>query len=214
MKNTLSVSWSTPHLPPEKGWERTPVASYKVSLNTATALSSVEGMIKTGVGRVTTARRFWPWAVYMIEKQGLQDAVGYGRPFLLYARSGDPAHAAGVADGFWKALYRKGKSDFDPWPDIDAEVTVERIDDADYTKLMHEALAPKRVDKFRYGGHRSDPWMWHTMEEDMSIRILEHLKQRGPTFGGVIFQDPHPSLGGIGVEKEADLNIGDLQDYV
>lgn len=207
-----TVSWEHPSRPPERGWERTPI-SYKISLNSAKALASVEGRIKTGVGQETITRRFWPWAVYMIEKQGLHDSVGTGRPFLLYARSGDPAHAAGVADALWKQIYRTGRSDLEPWPDIDAEVTVERIDDSDYLKLMRDALGPKRIDKFRYAGHRTDPWCWHTMDEDMSIRILDHLKQRGPTFGGIIFQDPHPALGGIGEEKEADLRASESIDF-
>lgn len=199
-----SVSWTTPDIPAETGWAYTP-SSYKIALNTAASLQAVEGIIKKGVGKADVGRRFWPWTVYMIEKQSSQDMVGYGRPFLLYARSGDPAHAAGVAQEFWKKLYRGGKSDFDPWPDVDATVVVERMDDEDYRSLMKEALAPKRANLFRYGGHRTDPWIWHTMEEDMSIRILEHLKQRGPVFGGVLFADPHPALGGLGEERDTDI---------
>lgn len=210
---TNAVSWETPSIDPEIGWYRTP-SSYKVGLNSALSLASIEGIIKTGVGRVTTGRRFWPWVVFMIEKQGFHDSAGTGRPVVLYARSGDPAHAAGVANAFWKELYRKGKSDLEPWPDIDSEVVVERIDDPDFKMLMREALTPKRIGKFRYAGHRTDPWLWHTMDEDMSIRILDHLKQRGPTFGGVLFADPHPALGGTGIEREADLNIKDGIDFV
>ena len=211
--STTTVSWSHPSRGCEPGWLNTP-SSYHIQVNSARALKGVEGVIKTGAKKAVTDRRFWPWAVYMLERQGLQDMIGFGRPFLLYARSGDPAHAAGVAHELWKQIYRSGKSDFDPWPDIDATVTVERVDDRDFEVLMREALSPKRIDAFCYGGHHKDPWIWHTRDQDMSIRILDHLKQRGPTFGGVIFQDPHPAIGGLGIEKEADLSIEESGDFI
>jgi len=212
--STLQVAAAEILRPPEPGWLFTP-SSYNDmhTWQTATALSRVEGAVKTGKGRMMIARRFEPWVVHHIERLGTHDMVGTSRLFVLYARCGQPAHAATVASTFWKQLYRAGKSDFDPWPDVDAEVVVERIDDEDYQVLLREACSPVRVDKFRYAGLAADPWMWHTGDQDMGMRVLADLKNTGPTYGGVIFEDMHPALGGTGIEKELDDRVLESKDF-
>ena len=215
MKSARQVSKGDTIRQCEPGWLFTP-SSYNQNhiWRSARALKRVEGIVKTGVGRAIVDRRFEPWVVNHIERQGVQDMLGTGRLFVLYARCGQPSHAATVASTFWKSLYRVGKSDFDPWPDVDAEVMVERIDDEDYQVLLKEASAPHRIDKLRFAGDPKDPWMWHTQDQEMGLSVLADLKRSGPTFGGVIFEDKHPALGGTGIEKELDATICEGIDFV
>ena len=206
---------STPIRCSEDGWRRT-LSSYNnsYSWDSAADLQKVQGVVKLGVGRATVDRRFTPWVVHHIERWSENDMIGYGRLFVMYARCGQPAHAATVASSFWRSIYRKGKSDIEPWPDVDAEAQVERIDDNDYTNLLREALSPARIDKFYYGGKPDSPFIWHTGDQDMGLSVLADLAQRGPTWGGVIFEDKHPALGGNGIFEEVDTHIRESGDFI
>jgi hypothetical protein len=208
MKNVAQVIKGVVVRPCQPGWLRTP-SSYNAEYawKTARGLSKAEGLVKTGKNRMGLGRKFEPWVVHHIERLGVHDMVGTSRLFVLYARAGQPSHAATVASTFWRQLYRSDKSDFDPWPEVDAEVQVERIDDNDYQVLLREAMAPSRVDRFWFAGDQDDPWLWHTGDQDMGLKVLADLARSGPTFGGVIFEDPHPALGGTGIEKELDSKI-------
>lgn len=153
-----------------------------------------------------TVRAYDAWLVNLIVRRGLQDNVGENVPVLLYAKSGQPAHAASQAQKVWRLVARRGKSEVDPWPDVDAEAVVERIDDNDFEGILRDARREQCRPRNFIGGDPLDPWVIMIGDRGMAEALLSDLKSRGPTYGGSIQEDLPIELGGRGIEMEADIH--------
>lgn len=176
---------------------------------TATELKRVERLATFGrrIG-FKPVRAFDPWLVNLIVRRSLQDTIGENVPVILYAKSGQPAHAATQAAKIWERVARRGVPEFEAWPSTDQECPVERIDDNDFEGILRDAMKPKRIDSLYTLGHPDDPWAFMVGDPDMAIELLSNLKNMGPTYGGCIQDDLDMSLGGRGYEMEASMEVG------
>lgn len=174
---------------------------------TATELRRIERLATFGrrIG-FKTVRAFDAWLVNLIVRRSLQDTIGENVPVILYAKSGQPAHAATEAAKLWERVARRGVPEFEPWPATDQECPVERLDDNDFDAILRDAMRPKRIETLYTAGHPEDPWAFMVGDPDMAIELLSNLKNTGPTYGGCIQDDLDISLGGRGFEVEASMD--------
>lgn len=175
------------------------------SFFSATELKIIQ-RIGTLKRKLQPVRAYTPWLVCLHIRRSTHDMIGESVAVLIYAKSGQPAHAATQAAQIWRKVARDGKSETDPWPDVDAEASMEYLDDNDFERILKEARDPRRADRNYFAGLPKDPWLVMIGDSDMSYHLLIDLKQRGPTYGGSIQEDLAPELGGRGYEIEADLN--------
>ncbi len=202
-------------------WDGTPIAGEAMVTDSSyhdtyafQAASQLMAVQRFGSLRreLKSVRAYMPFMVNLIIRRSMQDMIGENVPVILYAKSGQPSHAATQAVKIWERVARANKTQADPWPAEDSEATMEQIDDGDFQQIIRDARVASRVDRNFFCGHPKDPWAVMIGDTSMADELLINLKMRGPTYGGTIPEDLPVGLGGRGIEMEASLDQDLLED--